>query len=140
MKDDKKKAILLVNMPDKCKDCEFYHEFECTGRCRLNSGFTEKDKKPAWCPLVPLPQKKELSLENWDYDIRASAWNSCIDTITGIQRSGEGLKNDRKELKVMQESLRKVDYVGFIRDSSRNETRNNQIQESGTGNATDNSC
>ena len=87
------KSILLVNMPDKCKDCEFYYEFECIGRCKLNSALVQKDEKPDWCPLGPLPKKKELSYEDFAYDSRAAAWNSCIDAITGTNR----LKKERRQ-------------------------------------------
>ena len=91
MKDDKVfGAVLLVNMPDKCKDCTLYCELGSNCMCRLNYELVPQNEKPDWCPLVPLPKKKELSYDNWDYDIRASTWNSCIDSITGTQRLSEG--------------------------------------------------
>ena len=91
MKDDKASgAVLLVNMPDKCKDCTLYCELGSNCMCRLNYELVPQNEKPDWCPLVSLPKKKELSYDNWDYDIRASAWNSCIDSITGTQRLRKG--------------------------------------------------
>lgn len=88
MKGDR--AVLLVKMSGICKDCELYCELGDACMCKLNYALVQKNKKPDWCPLVPLPKKKELSLENWDYDIRASAWNSCIDSIAGTQRLRKG--------------------------------------------------
>jgi len=99
MKDGKASgAVLLVNMPDKCKDCTLYFELGSNCMCRLNYKLVSQNEKPDWCPLVLLPKKKELSCDNWDYDIRASAWNSCIDSITAMQKQGgaAGLKGSSK--------------------------------------------
>lgn len=105
MKEDKTaKEIIIVDIAECCKECEFYYGFKCierlrlnpafaekdkkSGWCRLTTGYVEKDEKPGWCPRMPLPKKKELSYEDWDYDTRASAWNSCIDSITSMQKQG----------------------------------------------------
>lgn len=44
-------------------------------------------KKQDWCPLKPLPEKKEyiVPIDNVESqkDIIAVGWNACIDEITG---------------------------------------------------------
>lgn len=43
--------------------------------------------KPDWCPLKPLPERKEyiVPIDNVESqkDIIAVGWNACIDKITG---------------------------------------------------------
>ena len=48
----------------------------------------KKQKQPPdWCPLKPLPEKKEyiVPIDNVESqkDIIAVGWNACIDEITG---------------------------------------------------------
>lgn len=79
------KEIILVNKAKCCKECEFYFRLRGVGRCMLNSALAEKDKRPDWCPRIPVPKRKELSCDDWEHDSRAKTWNSCIDAITGMQ-------------------------------------------------------
>lgn len=89
------KAILVMDMPKKCYDCPFLNEdVECLA---FNTNYIEVDglkKKPDWCPLVPMPEKKPESAAGISFNLNGSrcetvgdkyvrGWNACIDAITG---------------------------------------------------------
>lgn len=80
------KAVLVMDMPDGCAGCHLYDY--PSSRCYVTEKYQNdisKDYKPDWCPLVPLPEKKE-SDPVMDHDIdfgMAEGWNACIDAITG---------------------------------------------------------
>lgn len=97
------KALLIMDMPDNCLDCNFCFELDegieayCSmmddldnsDLCRdLPNGYCES--KPDWCPLKPLPDKKEEPKMKRMPPISesrikgfCSGWNTCIDEITG---------------------------------------------------------
>lgn len=81
------KAILVIDkMPNSCNECEV--------RC---TGYTAKDyaekgiKRPSWCPVKPLPEKKELAnylpFDDYPQQTRfmdyVNGYNACIDEIMG---------------------------------------------------------
>ncbi len=82
------KAILVLDkMPNSCDECEV--------RC---TGYTAKDyaqkgiKRPSWCPLRPLPQKKGKSgeLHQYDTDIHYEiGWNECIQEIEKLKTKSD---------------------------------------------------
>ena len=80
------KAILMLKeMPKSCKDCIL-----CTDNwwCVADDEPTDDKKRPTWCPLKPLPQKKTIDIAKWnDY---GSGWdngyNACIDEILGEEK------------------------------------------------------
>ena len=79
-------------MPNKCKECPCNQynynadRYECgawlfysKSVCHMKS-MEDIETKPNWCPLKPMPQKKEI------LDSRmktAIGWNECIDEILG---------------------------------------------------------
>lgn len=70
---------------EDCGKCKFISEFWCKamgGRRVLNN-----DVIPNWCPLKPLPERKEyiVPIDNVESqkDIIAVGWNACINKITG---------------------------------------------------------
>lgn len=93
------KSVLVLETPESCLDCQFCHELDEGVEACCSIMDDGKDKslmkkidceygyckgKPDWCPLKPLPKKKEerdwrskLSLE-W-----VRGWNTCISKITG---------------------------------------------------------
>ena len=98
------KAILVIDMPNKCWDCpccEIWEAIpsieECT--CNLRNIIVDKYNKPDWCPLKPVPEK--IDVPDWDDDIKAKnknaeevgmymydrgyyrGYNICIDKILG---------------------------------------------------------
>ena len=98
------KSVLVMETPKSCYNCpfgtEYYDIYIYKGNCELAEhlgkimtllteeyyGFESKSR-PEWCPLKPLPEKKEyiVPIDNVESqkDIIAVGWNACIDEITG---------------------------------------------------------
>lgn len=98
------KSVLVIDTPKSCYNCpfgtEYYDIYIYKGNCELAEhlgkimtllteeyyGFESKSR-PEWCPLKPLPEKKEyiVPIDNVESqkDIIAVGWNACIDEITG---------------------------------------------------------
>ena len=96
------KAVLVINMPTDCPECPMAHWNkldEFTG-CDAVSGkkyaindkeYAESSCRPSWCPLRPLPQKKEVDEQSLDlmwwsggHDMAYDAgYNACLKEITG---------------------------------------------------------
>ena len=85
------KAILVIDMPNNCEECNIIY-FQGHGeRSTCDSG--DWSKRPSWCPLRPLPKKKAPHFDPNDstYDEERErsimneidGYNRCIDEITG---------------------------------------------------------
>lgn len=81
------KSVLVINTPKYCALCVLrsgvHHPF-----CRVNNlDITDLSIRPDWCPLKPLPEKKEyiVPINNVESqkDIIAVGWNACLREITG---------------------------------------------------------
>ena len=69
------KAILVIDMP---KDCAS----GCPVMC-MTRGINHR---PSWCPLKPLPEKKNeinVGQMNSEEYYKGVGWNACLDAITG---------------------------------------------------------
>lgn len=98
------KSALVMDTPKNCYDCPFGTEYcgdsEYEGRCELAECLDydviliteehydyESKSRPDWCPLKPLPKKKEYinSVSNIEAtkNIAAAGWNACLRKITG---------------------------------------------------------
>nr|DAV13462.1 MAG TPA: hypothetical protein [Caudoviricetes sp.] len=98
------KSVLVIDTPENCYDCPFgtayCGDLEHEGLCELADCLDydvilmteehydcESKSRPDWCPLKPLPEKKEyiVPIDNVESqkDIIAVGWNACIDEITG---------------------------------------------------------
>lgn len=87
------KAVLVMDMPEKCKYCPFqmvaydsdlFEEGECfcCFECQTVQEYVDKDKKADWCPLRELPERKDVAASNLDTHVyRAEGWNDCLDAI-----------------------------------------------------------
>lgn len=78
------KSVLVIDTPENCGKCKFISTFWCrTIHCRR---VPNNDVIPGWCPLKPLPERKEYiaPIDNVESqkDIIAVGWNACIDAIT----------------------------------------------------------
>lgn len=80
------KSVLVINTPKYCALCVLrsgvLHPF-----CRVNNrDITDLSIRPEWCPLKPLPEKKEYIVPNDNVesqkDIIAVGWNACLREIT----------------------------------------------------------
>ena len=96
------KAVLAMDMPDSCMGCNFLY---CNVESNVDSCQAmevskivdlEKEDKPDWCPLRPVPEKLQEEYEdkvktiNGDrisvgsgIDSVAVGYNQCIDDILG---------------------------------------------------------
>ena len=87
-----KKAVLLMNVPEKCLDCNLcVLDMDGSISCYYNkreicSNVGENNSRPEWCPLRPLPDRKEIT-ETYKLEDRLPSfkcgWNWCLDEITG---------------------------------------------------------
>lgn len=93
------KSVLILDTPETCVDCQFCCEFHegTKACCSITDDDTDKSLmkeidcedgycqgKPNWCPLKPLPKKKEE--EYWRSKLSLAwirGWNDCIDVIAG---------------------------------------------------------
>lgn len=79
------KSVLVIDTPENCGKCKFISEFWC--RAMGGRRVPNNDVIPNWCPLKPLPEKKEyiVPIDNVESqkDIIAVGWNACINEITG---------------------------------------------------------
>lgn len=76
------KAVLVIDdMPKNCHECPLMYWSICGEACKVTRSSVPSEKKPLWCPLKPMPRKK-----NKDFHpniVYANGWNDCIDAITG---------------------------------------------------------
>ena len=86
-----KKAVLLMDVPEKCLDCNLcVLDTDGSISCYYNkreicSNVGENNSRPNWCPLRPLPDLKEIT-ETYKWEDRLPSfkcgWNWCLDEIT----------------------------------------------------------
>ena len=83
------KAILVIDMPNNCEECKIIY-LQGHGESSIcDSG--DWSKRPSWCPLRPLPHKKNTdmrlsAMDEWlEYSERIG-YNKCIDEILGEER------------------------------------------------------
>lgn len=78
-----RKAVLVFNMPQHCRQCFFYDKmFEI---CRYKyKDIQYKEGRPNWCPLKPLPEEDntEEYFNEWSRGYQGG-WNDCINVIVG---------------------------------------------------------
>ena len=87
-----KKAVLLMDVPEKCLDCNLcVLDMDGSISCYYNKreiciNVGENNSRPEWCPLRPLPDRKEIT-ETYKWEDRLPSfkcgWNWCLDEITG---------------------------------------------------------
>lgn len=96
------KGILIVNMPNRCKDCSL-SEMSYSGFDRLicvpmgESVYKFNKSKPNWCPIKTIPSelneldvKKQAifedcydgtDLEDWYISGKVRGWNSLLEAL-----------------------------------------------------------
>ena len=79
------KAVLVMDMPERCADCPLRSSektsYVCCYLTLKNISSTDYyDKKPDWCPLRELPEKTNhpAYCDNGRFD---KGWNACLDMI-----------------------------------------------------------
>ena len=87
-----RKSVLVMKTPEKCLDCNLcVLDMDGSISCYYNkreicSNVGENNSRPEWCPLRPLPDRKEIT-ETYKWEDRLPSfkcgWNWCLDEITG---------------------------------------------------------
>lgn len=98
------KSVLVIDTPENCYDCPFgtgyCSDLEYEGLCELADCLDcneiliteehygcESKSRPDWCPLKPLPERKNFVNSTNGIEANANVysagWNGCIDAITG---------------------------------------------------------
>ena len=85
-----KKAVLLMNVPEKCLDCNLcVLDMDGSISCYYNkreicSNVGENNSRPNWCPLKSLPEEdhEDHYPNELEYGY-ADGWNDCLREITG---------------------------------------------------------
>lgn len=85
------KAVLVVDMPENCEECQFYDGDCCyaTGVKKWGGlSFRSVDNwkiREEWCPLKSMPKKKgvyqETGLMTDVINLTNVGWNACLDEI-----------------------------------------------------------
>lgn len=71
------KAVLVIDMPNNCEECEIIYLQAHGERSSCDSG--DWSKRPSWCPLRPLPEKM-----TWGHTVDyIEGYNACLEEITG---------------------------------------------------------
>lgn len=88
------KAILIMDMPERCNNCYAAYmsttgEFIC--RASREKIPPKPRKRPDWCPLRELPEKKELYLSINNEKGYCVGFNDCLDDILGETNGKEKL-------------------------------------------------
>ena len=83
------KAILVMDMPSSCEECNFHQYGICHAVRKCITGTPKGLKeKPDWCPLKPMPQRANHPdwCDGGRYD---KGYNACIDEIMkGVEENG----------------------------------------------------
>ena len=89
------KAVLVMDMPERCDKCLLLLKFPqkdglalclarpTNGQEEYNPK-REKSWRPDWCPLRELPEKMpdlEHGYENVEKSIIRTGWNACLDAL-----------------------------------------------------------
>ena len=87
------KAILIIDMPKSCEDCELCdgtYDYICLRLGEVDES-VENGTKDLRCPLKPMPERKrkikELPQYTKEYETyckgEVDGWNFCLDEILG---------------------------------------------------------
>lgn len=85
------KSILVIDTPENCLECPLEYGVAVNNKILLNHNIcngcgkpnSDSTKKPDWCPLREVPQKKELYLAINSEKGYCEGYNACIDEIGG---------------------------------------------------------
>lgn len=80
------KAVLVMDMPERCADCPLRSSektsYVCCYLTLKNISSTDYyDKKPDWCPLRELPEKKERRIGEHGERMFRAGFNACLNEI-----------------------------------------------------------
>lgn len=88
------KAVLIMDMPESCADCQLADDdpsgLYCVFADDYYDGSDSSEDRASFCPLRKLPEKiPELKsgYEDLSKSIRRMGWNACLDEILKEGRS-----------------------------------------------------
>lgn len=99
-----RKSILIIDTPHHCYgDCDLCillgsGKSYCSYSKKIISDNTFKNTIPSWCPLKPLPERKEINkTSRWEGRLPnyRCGWNNCLDSITGEKQMLNAEKIER---------------------------------------------
>lgn len=77
------KAVLVMDMPERCDMCDLRYTLPFGNKvCNIKLKGVTGEKRPDWCPLQELPEKKETNyyMNNKEKGI-VEGCNACLDAI-----------------------------------------------------------
>lgn len=76
------KAMIVIDMPESCRECPLCREEHMTYRdyCCLANMRIWTIEKPDWCPLRELPEEELIWYEDEGSDYERG-YNACLDEI-----------------------------------------------------------
>ena len=91
------KSILIVDTPENCNECPFFNSYYFGEHCGATEEKIKYDydtfqyTKSDWCPLLSLPERKDLTiytaghtgLDNVIKHAHDQGYNDCLDEIKG---------------------------------------------------------
>lgn len=84
------KAVLILDMPSSCKECPCWYICCYTPKCIILNKSLETneiyEKKPDWCPLKPMPEKKPHT-QSFLEDFIITGYNACIEELLKGERT-----------------------------------------------------
>lgn len=111
------KSVLVMETSDKCLDCNLcVLDMDGSLSCYYNkreicSDVEENNNRPDWCPLRPLPEKRDTKITGADWNCGYNdGWNACVDEIIIHSKSPEEIikyyenKNIQIKRKAAQEA------------------------------------
>ena len=76
------KAVLVMDMPSSCEECNFQQYGICHAVRKCITGTPKGLKeKPDWCPLKPMPSKKYKPTKSESVACFNIGYNACIDEL-----------------------------------------------------------
>ena len=80
------KAVLVMDIPERCADCPLRSSEKTSYLCcyltlKNISSTDYYDKKPDWCPLRELPEKKERRIGEHGERMFRAGFNACLNEI-----------------------------------------------------------
>ena len=75
------KAILVIDMPNCCWECQLEHFGLCMGSTERKT-IKDMNVVPKWCPLKKIPMKKDTARDkSYSIEDYRIGWNDCIEEL-----------------------------------------------------------
>ena len=80
-------AILVIDMPEDCRNCPLCGEDHITYRdyCHATNDYIFTMEKPDWCPLKELPNEVTPGSKCVEVETYCDGWNDFRDKILNTQ-------------------------------------------------------